>query len=420
MKVLAYTSPARGHLHPMMGVLRVLHARGAEVHVRTLAAGVAGVRAAGMACEAIDPRIEACVMDDHQARTQIAAGRRSYEVWAQRAAFEPDDLRRAVDATAPDVVLVDVTTMGAKAAAEADGLRWAESRPFLLEDPAPGVPPFGLGLRPRGGPLGRVRDALVQRVAVAPFDRRARLPAMNAGRAAVGLPPLASAAEGLHRAPLTLYYSAEPFEYPRPPIDGVLPVGPCDWDPPTQDVGIALDGRPLVLVACSSEFQDDGAIAAAALRGLTDRFQVVVTCAGVDPASLPQVGGATVARILPHGPLLHRAAVTVCHGGMGITQRSLSRGVPVVIVPWARDQLDVARHAEHAGAGVTVRRRGLSPERLAAAVAEAATKRAGAAAVAAGYEATGGAERAADALAQLAGPSAAVAAELTGRARTRT
>lgn len=404
MKVLAYTSPARGHLHPMMGVLRVLHARGAEVHVRTMEPCVEGVRAAGIACEPIDPRIEACVMDDHEAGTQLAAGKRGYEVWGRRARHEVADLRRAVAAVSPDVVLVDTTTMGAKAAAEADGLRWAESRPFLIDDPAPGVPPFGLGLRPRADLAGRVRDAVLTRVADR-FDDKARLPAVNAGREAAGLAPLASAAAARHRAPLTLYFTAEPFEYRRPPIDGVLPVGPCDWDP-GGTLDLALDGRPLVLVACSSEFQDDGEIAAAALRGLTDRYQVVVTCAGVDPASLPHVEGATVARILPHGPLLDRAAVTVCHGGMGITQRSLSRGVPVVVVPWGRDQLDVAAHVAEADAGVVLPRKRLSPERLAAAVAGAAEKTAGARAVAAGYAATGGAERAADALTELAGTGA--------------
>ncbi len=55
MRVLAYTSPARGHLNPMMGPLVELSRRGAEVHVRTLASQVDGVRAAGLRCEPIDP-----------------------------------------------------------------------------------------------------------------------------------------------------------------------------------------------------------------------------------------------------------------------------------------------------------------------------------------------------------------------------
>lgn len=404
MRVLAYTSPARGHLSPMMGVLEVLQARGADVHVRTLAACVDDVRASGMTCEPIAPEIEAIVIDDYTARSQLARARRAYEIFARRAAHEVGDLRRAVAATAPDVVLVDTNTMGARAAAEADDLRWVEARPFLRDDPAPGIPPFGLGLQPRPGLSGRVRDAVPGLIGRR-FRTAVLLPAVNAGRAAAGLPPLRTATETDHRAALTFYFSAEPFEYPRPPTDRLVEIGPCPWDPPRARSGpsVELDGRPLVLVACSSEFQDDGAIAAAALRGLTADHQVVVTSAGVDPDTLPQAPGATVARILPHGPLLEHASAVVCHGGMGITQRALASGVPVTVVPWGRDQLDVAAHVEHARAGTVVPRRKLTPERLAAAVSLSRTRVAGANAVAAGYDATGGAARAADLLAEVAG-----------------
>ncbi len=160
-----------------------------------------------------------------------------------------------------------------------------------------------------------------------------------------------------------------------------------------------------MLVACSSEFQDDGEIAQAALDGLTERYRVVVTSAGVDPASLERHGDAVVARFLPHRPLLEQAAVVVCHGGMGITQKALAYGVPVCVVPWARDQLDVAVHAEQAGAGVILPRKKLSGQRLAKAVDGAHECAQGAARVRDGYLATGGAASAADALERLIGDS---------------
>ena len=402
MKALAYTSPARGHLNPMMGPLLELRDRGAEVHVRTLASCVEDVRAAGLECEAIDPRIEAIEMDDYLARSQIKAGERNFGVWAERARLEVDDFRGAVAETKPDLALVDTTTFGAKAAVEADELRWAESRPFLLEDPAPGLPPFGLGLRPKPGLLGRIRDAALGMV-IERFDAKVRLPTVNAGRETAGLEPLQDAADARHRAPLTLYFTAEPFEYRRELPPGVLMVGAATWDPPAElPRSIPEDDRPLVLVACSSEFQDDGPIAQAALDGLPDRYRLVITTAGVDPAGLEVRGDAVVERILPHRPLLERASVVVCHGGMGITQKALAHGVPVCVVPWARDQLDVAVHAEQAGAGVVLPRKKLSGERLAEAVMRARGCAPGAQRVREGYEATGGAVAAADALERLA------------------
>lgn len=403
MKVLAYTSPARGHLNPMMEPLLALSERGHSVHVRTLSASVEGVRRAGLECEPIDRRIEAIEMDDHLERSQIAAAKRSFAAWERRAPLDASDFRRAVEQVEPDLALVDTTTFGAKGAAEADGLTWAESRPFLLDDRVPGLPPFGLGLRPTPGLLGRLRDGALGKVAER-FERQALLPAMNAGRKAAGLDALADPGEGRNRAPLTLYFTAQPFEYERPMPPGVVMVGAGTWDP-SDNSGpeIPDDGRPLVLVACSSEFQDDGEIAAAALAGLTDDYLVVLTTAGVDPDGLEPRGGAIVERFLPHRPLLERAAVAVCHGGMGITQKALVHGVPVCVVPWARDQLDVAAHVEEAGAGTVLARKKLSPDRLAEAVGRAIRCAGGAQAVRAGFEATGGAKRAADELERLAG-----------------
>ena len=151
-------------------------------------------------------------------------------------------------------------------------------------------------------------------------------------------------------------------------------VGAGEWDTAADaEVELPDDERPLALVACSSEFQDDGAIAAAALAGLRDRWRLVVTTAGVDPATLGDPGDAVVARFLPHGPLLREADVVVCHGGMGITQKALAAGVPVCVVPWGRDQLEVAAHVVEAEAGTAspavaspaaARRRGRAGARL--------------------------------------------------------
>jgi len=385
-----------------MGPLLELRRRGAEVHVRTLASGVEAVREAGLECEPIDPAIEAIAMDDHRTRSQKAAGERAFAVWAERAPLEAADFGAALGAVRPDLALVDTTTFGAKALAEREGLAWAESRPFLLEDTAAGVPPFGFGLRPKEGPLGRLRDGLVGLV-LSQFDKRARLPTANAGRAAAGLPPLDRIEEARCRAPLTLYFTARPFEYERALPDGVLMVGAATWDPAAElPAGIPADDRPLALVTCSSEFQDDSAIAAAAIEAMAGRWRLVVTTAGVDPASMPRRGDAVVERYLPHRPLLERASVVVCHGGMGIAQKALAHGVPVCVVPWGRDQLDVAAHVEEAGAGVRLSRRRLSPARLAEGAAAAEGCAPGAARVKAGYEAAGGDSAAADALESLA------------------
>jgi UDP:flavonoid glycosyltransferase YjiC (YdhE family) len=128
---------------------------------------------------------------------------------------------------------------------------------------------------------------------------------------------------------------------------------------------------------------------------------VVVTTADVDPAGLPTAANVRIERFLPHAPLLKRSACVVCHAGMGITQKSLAHGVPVVAVPFGRDQPEVARRVEVAGAGIRLPARKLRAEPLREAVSRAMELRPGAERIAAAFAAAGGAVAAANELERL-------------------
>jgi UDP:flavonoid glycosyltransferase YjiC (YdhE family) len=88
---------------------------------------------------------------------------------------------------------------------------------------------------------------------------------------------------------------------------------------------------------------------------------------------------------------------------MGITQKALAAGVPVCVVPFGRDQLEVARHVAQAGAGTRLVPGRLTPARLRRAVREAMGRAEGARRVAEGFRRAGGARAAADAVEELAG-----------------
>jgi UDP:flavonoid glycosyltransferase YjiC (YdhE family) len=81
---------------------------------------------------------------------------------------------------------------------------------------------------------------------------------------------------------------------------------------------------------------------------------------------------------------------------MGATQKALAHGVPVCVVPFGRDQFEVARRVEVARCGTRLPAKKLSAERLRMKVREAITMTDGAKRVAAGFAATGGAARGAD------------------------
>ena len=128
---------------------------------------------------------------------------------------------------------------------------------------------------------------------------------------------------------------------------------------------------------------------------------LVVTTAAVDPSNFDVPPNARVARFIPHGPLLERAVCVVCHGGMGITQRALAAGVPVCVVPFGRDQLEVAGHVTWCDAGTRLAPQRLRADRLRAAVQAATGKRQQAQTVAAAFAASGGANAGADAIEKL-------------------
>ncbi|KAA0254447.1 MAG: glycosyltransferase [Acidobacteria bacterium] len=402
MKVLAYTSPARGHLYPLVPTLLELGRRGHEVAVRTLSAEVDRVRELGLCAEPIDPAVEARQHEDWKASSPPAALLAACRTFAERGPHEVGDLRQAIEREGPDLLLVDVNSWGASAAAEASRIPWATFAPYFLPLRAPGIPPWGLGLAPAPGILGRARDSVLWPAVHALYDRA--LPRLNRLREEAGVAKLRHVAESVTRAPLVLYHTAEPFEYPRAWPANVRLVGPGVWEPGAGGVeGSPPDERPLVLVTCSTEFQNDGRLVEVALTALADEpVRVVATTASVDPASFRAPANARVERFLPHGPLLREAACVVCHGGMGITQKALAAGVPVCVVPFGRDQLEVARHVEEAGCGRRLLPRRLTPARLREAVSEAMDRAPGAARVADGFRRAGGPGAAADLLEQLA------------------
>lgn len=401
-RILAYTSPARGHLFPLVPLLDELGRRGQLISVRTLSSEVAMLGERGFDSGPISPKIEAIGPDDWKARTAQGALKRSVAMFARRAEHEIADLERAIEGVRPDLLLIDVQTWGAAALAESREIPWAMWCPYPLPLPSRDAPPFGPGLWPARGPLGRLRDAALNPLFMGTVERIVKR-SLSPLRARLGLPAIEGASDLFAAPSLLLYLTAEPFEYPRSDWPrNVRMVGPMTWDPPAEEPEwlSRIEGS-LVLVSTSSEFQDDGRLVAVALEALAKEDVTVVATlpSAVPPARVPV--NARVERFVPHGPLLERSLCAVTHGGMGVTQKALAEGVPVCAVPFGRDQREVARRVEVCGAGSRLPASRLTPKRLRAKVREAIACREGASRVASAFDAAGGARAAADAVESL-------------------
>lgn len=398
-RLLAYTSPGRGHLYPLTAILDELRRRGHHISLRTLADSVPSMQARGFEAQPISAQVEAIALNDWQTGNPRKALEQAVRAFAARATYDAPDLRAAIAEERPDALIVDINSWGALATAESWGGPWAAFCPYPLALRSPDAPPFGPGLSPARGPFGRLRDRLLGPLVFGMIEK-AMLPGLNGVRASLGLAPLGEVDDLFRRLPLLLYLTAEPFEYPRrdwPP--NVVMVGPCAWDPPADPPAwLTAIKEPLVLVTTSSEFQNDGRLIQSTFEALAGESVVVVaTLPAGEPQRFHVPPNAHLERFVPHGAVLDHAVCAITHGGMGATQKALARGVPVCVVPFGRDQLEVARRVEVARAGTRLAASRLSPDRLRAKVHAAMTMTAGARRVAEGFAAAGGPTAAADA-----------------------
>ncbi|HET6560782.1 MAG TPA: glycosyltransferase [Marmoricola sp.] len=403
-RFLVYTSPAAGHVLPLVPGLLELRRRGHEVHVRTLASLVPTLEELGIEASSVDPRVTEIPITDHTATSDGERLRKGQTDLMARGAHDGPDLVDAVESFRPDAVLVDVNAYGAQTRAEASGLPRALLLPSVLPLPGAGIPPYGMGLRPRRGLFGAVRDRLLWRVVERMFART-MLPGLNALRAEAGLPAYSSPLDSFRTPDAVIALTSLPLEYERTDLPPhVHLVGSEPWDPAAERPAYLDEpGDPWVLVTCSTDYQGDERLARTAVEALAGRpYRVLVTMADAfDGAELPAAPNVRVERFVPHGLVLPETAVVICHGGMGIVSKATAHGVPLVVVPFGRDQPEIARRAAEAGHGVALKAGRLEAERLRKAVVAAEGLREQARAAAVQLRSHGGADRFADAVLTL-------------------
>lgn len=357
-------SDAGGNVPPELSVARGLVERGHDITILgdpTIEDEVVAIGAYFLEWRTAPRRVsrlrEDDLIRDYELRTppqQVALMREILFGWAPGYAADTADALRA---SRYDAVVSCFFLVGSQIAAEAHGLRYAVLVPNLWGEPGTGLPPFGPGLQPAHGPLGRGRDALMTRVATRLWNKA--LPELNGLRHEFGLAPVSGVFEQFHGARRLLVLTTQAFDFPAtrmptnlrytgPMIDDPTWVAP--WTPPPGD-------DPLVLVALSTTFQDQeralGRIVDA-LAGLPVRA-VVTTGPAVDPQSVHAPDNVQVVESAPHAAILPLATAVVTHAGHGIVMKALAADVPMLCMPMGRDQNDNAARVVAHGAGLRLR-----------------------------------------------------------------
>jgi MGT family glycosyltransferase len=290
-------------------------------------------------------------------------------VLATPAAAFAADVEGLAAELAPDALVCSMMALGAMVAGESSGLPVYVLMPNVFVLPAEGMPPFGLGLRPAAGRLGRLRDRALGAFVVRNWDRG--LARLNEVRTARGLDPLEHLWDQVGRAYRVLVLTSEGFDFPARLPANVRYVG-AELGDPVWAQPLAVPDRPegpLVVAALSSTYQNQGATLMRVGRALGSLpvEGLITTGPAIDPADVVVPRNVRVVRSGPHGELFRRAACVVTHGGHGTVVKALAAGVPLVVLPHGRDQADNAARVAARGAGLVVRRTA-SPARIAAAV----------------------------------------------------
>jgi UDP:flavonoid glycosyltransferase YjiC (YdhE family) len=326
---------------------------------------------------------------------------------AVKASGPTRELIRSFD---PDVVVADIITVAGSPAAQAEGRPWATLVPHVLPMGEPGFPVYSMGaVYPRTS-VGRRLWELARPI-VMTGEEQGRVE-LNGARERVGLPPLDELHGGISRD-LAIVATFPQLEYPRVgDWPGMRVTGPLLWEQPFGDVELPRGHGPLVLVAPSTSQDPEHRLARAALEGLAgEPVRVLATTNRREPARpLAVPANARVVDWVSYARTMPLCDAVVCHAGHGTLVRALASGVPVVACPDAGDMAENAARIRWAGAGVSLPRRFHTPRGVRLAVrrllADGRYARR-ARELRAWAERHAGAAAAADAVEELAAPSAA-------------
>jgi len=391
-RILITTMPADGHVRPGLPLVHELVAAGHDVAWYTGAKYVDLVERAGATALPFPAELESdfgLFEDRPEVDAEYTPGIRELrrDILDGFIAPVPAQVRaltRIVRCWTPDVIVSDSTFVAGPAVAEREGIPSVAFSVVPLVLSSVDTAPFGTGLPPAPGPLGRLRNLVLNQatrrvVMSAPQRAATRL------RADLGLPALPGFF--MDWVALTvdrfLVPTVPSFEYPRRDLPSTvrfvgpfLPTGGHPWQPPTwwTDVTEASrTGRPVIVVTQGTLALNPDNLLRPAIRALADHDALVVaTTGGPDPDTVltpdERPANLRLTPFVPFAELLPMTDLMITNGGYGGVQFALAHGVPVVGAGTTEDKMEVNARVAWSGAGVNLRANRPTPSQISAGV----------------------------------------------------
>jgi MGT family glycosyltransferase len=358
--------PEPGDVYPTVPVALALRARGHEVAYLTAPKVEPDLRAEGIWC-VVAPggvqRAEICV-----AETPVASFRRLEQ--------QVEALGRVFDDFQGDVLVDGAFPFAARLLSELRDIPHASvftgCFPIPTCDPlfphGPGQPP---PVDDRGRSLARLATILQN-------DReRDEVAAWDEARGSLGLAP-----SRVHpwrsdaSRSLVLMAGSPALEYPRSDLPPQFWfVGPLVWQTSLarmpERIAALTKAEPIVYVSQGATYNLNPIILKLAFAALaSEPLRIVATVVrAFDPGEFdPLPSNVLLERFVPFSELVDRVALVITHGGAGAIHAALSRGVPVIVLPFTADQFEIAARCAWAGAGIRLDPWDCTPDELRGAV----------------------------------------------------
>lgn len=325
MRILFSSTPAHGHLLPLLPLARAFQERGDQVAVLTAGAFAPVLAPEGIELLPAGPTADVLFAESGRRTGVDAAADPTPEAVAEffagtRIDLTADDALAAARAWAPDLIVAEAMDfVGPLVAAALDV-------PLATHAFGPAIPPA-------------FTDGIAE-VAAVRYAARGLTPV--AARWYVDPCPDLLQAPGWQPPAERRPVRPEPHRGPGP----AAPVAPAA---PRGD-------QPRVLVTFGTHFADPAVLTPILAELRATGAELVVTLGLTARAEDYDLAddGITFAPFTPLADLLPDVDLVVTHGGAGTTLGALARGLPLVVVPQGADQFLQAAAVEAAGAGIAV------------------------------------------------------------------
>jgi MGT family glycosyltransferase len=387
MKILIASTPASGHLNPLLSIASLLEESGHEVAVQVNEELRPAAEAAGHRFLLEIPNAQTSpdyYFETYPERMQKSPGMEmtGYDLvhfFARVLPAQFASLKMALYDFPADLILVDSIYWGTLPMLV--GPR--EKRPAIAHL---GVSVVNIGsgknipMRPDETPEQREAELqLRERLMLQPAQH-----AVDAALASLGYPALpCPILEAMTELPdLYLHPGIESFEYPDPNSKvqyiGALPTPTGQTTLPEWWQHLDRTKRLVLVTQGTIANRDFGQVIAPALVALGGREDVtiIVTTGGQPAESIPVAipANARIASFLPYAEIMPEIDLLITNGGYGTVNMAISHGIPVISAGLTEDKEEVSAHVQWSGAGIDLRTNQATPEAIRHAVEEIFTQ----------------------------------------------